>query len=77
MNHFDMETLEILRKKRKVLVTPMRVGDLDKSRCSAKFLSHNFPDDQIVYVKVTANRVLDLRGAHDEYRIVIPDKVPA
>lgn len=74
INRSDMETLEIVRKKHKVLVTPMRVGDLDKSKCSAKFLSHNFPDDYVVYVKCYADGTPDLRGNNNEYRIVVPDK---
>jgi hypothetical protein len=33
-----------------LFVLKMKVGDLDKSKCSPKFLSHNLADDVIVNV---------------------------
>ncbi len=69
-----MEIIEIKRKNRVLLVKPVLVGDLDKTKCSPKFLSHNFSDEMIVNVKCYENGVLDLRGKKEEYRIIVPDK---
>lgn len=64
---------EIVRKKRPIFVTSVLVGDLDKSKCSHKFLSHNFPDDMHVNVKCREDGSLDLRGNKGEYRIIVAD----
>lgn len=68
-----METTSIVRRGRPSVVKQMRVGDLDKSRCSAKFLTHNFSDDFIVYVRCKEDGTFDLRGKKQEYRIIVPD----
>lgn len=68
-----MEIIEIIRKKRLILVKQVKVSDLDKSKCSHKFLIHNFPDDMIVNVKCLQNGTFDLRGKNNEYRIITSD----
>jgi len=70
-----MEVAKILRKKMPLFVRQIKVGELDKSKCSTKFLSHNFSDDMIVNVKCYENGTLDLRGKKEEYRILVPDNV--
>ncbi len=55
-------------------VIPTRVGNLDKSKCSPKFLAHGFDDDMIVNVKCTEDGTIDLRGNKGEYRIIVEDK---
>lgn len=54
-------------------VTPVKAGDLDRTMCSAKFLTHIelFPD-RLVYVKCDKQGNLDLRtrsGDKKEYRL--------
>lgn len=66
--------MQIIRKGRPLFVKQMKVGDLDKSKCSHKFLSHNLSDDTIVNVKIYENGTLDLRGKREEYRIILEDK---
>jgi hypothetical protein len=70
-----MKIIKILRKNYPLFVRPMKVGELDKTKCSFKFLTHNFNDDMIVNVKCLENGTLDLRGKTGEYRIIIPDKI--
>lgn len=69
-----MEILKIVRKKRLNYVRQFKVGELDKTRFSAKFSTHNFNDDFIIYVKCNFDGTLDLRGKKQEYRIIVPDK---
>lgn len=66
--------IQIIRKKRVINVVEVRVGDLDKNKCSEKFLSHNLDDNTMVYVKCNAFGEFDLRGNKKEYRIIVPDK---
>ena len=68
------EIIEIIRKGRPLLVKRMMVGNLDKSKCSFKFLEHNLCNDVIVNVKCYEDGTLDLRGKKEEYRIIMPDK---
>lgn len=70
-----MGIIKILRRNRFVFVKPMKVSELDKTKCSQKFLSHNFKDDMIVNVKCYEDGTLDLRGKKEEYRIIVPDNV--
>lgn len=70
-----MEIIEIVRKGRPLFVMQLTVRDLDKSKCSHKFLQHNFPDDMQVYVKCHHDGILDLRGKKEEYRIIVPDNL--
>jgi len=63
-----MEIIKILRKGRQIAVS-----ELDKSKCSTKFLSHNLSDGVIVNVKCDDAGVLDLRGKKEEYRIIVAD----
>ena len=42
---------QILRKNRLITVLEIKVGDLDKSKCSNKFLSHNFDEMNLVIFK--------------------------
>jgi hypothetical protein len=69
-----MEVIKVLRKNMPLFVRKMKVGELDKDKCSNKFLSHNFSDDLIVSVKCYEDGTLDLRGKKEEYRIIVPDK---
>lgn len=69
-----MEIIKILRKNMPLFVRQMLVGELDKSKCSHKFLSHNLKDEVIVNVKCYEDGTLDLRGKKEEYRIIVPDK---
>jgi len=71
-----MKIIEIIRKGKPLFVRQIMVSELDKSKCSNKFLSHNLSDDTIVNVKCDINGVLDLRGKKEEYRIIVPDRIP-
>ena len=69
-----MEIIKIVNRKRMPLfVRSIMVSDLDKSKCSPKFLQHNFPTDMYVNVKCYPDGTLDLRGKKEEYRIIVPD----
>ena len=68
-----MEITTVVRKRWPKLVMRMLVRELDKSKCSTKFLSHNFDDEMVVYVKCFEDGTIDLRGKKKEYRIVKPD----
>jgi len=68
-----MEIIEILRKCKPLFVRKMLVVELDKKKCSTKFLSHNFNGCMIVNVKCNENGELDLRGKKEEYRIIVSD----
>lgn len=70
-----MKITKILRKNRSVFVRQMKVSELDKTKCSPKFLSHNFDDDLMVNVKCYEDGSFDLRGKKEEYRIIVPDNV--
>lgn len=67
------EIIKIVRKGMPLFVLKMKVGDLDKSKCSTKFLSHNLTDDIIVNVKCYEDGKIDFRGKKEEYRIIISD----
>jgi len=56
-----------------LFVREMMVSELDKTKCSTKFLSHNLNDDTMVNVKCHVDGVLDLRGKKEEYRIIVAD----
>jgi hypothetical protein len=45
-----MEIIKIIRKNLPLFVRQIKVGELDKSKCSSKFLSYNLNDDVIVNV---------------------------
>jgi hypothetical protein len=64
---------EIKRKGRPLFVKMVKVRDLDKTKCSHKFLSHQFPDDFDVFIKCDENGNIDLRGKKEEYRIILED----
>jgi hypothetical protein len=68
-----MEIIKILRKNMPIFVRRMMVGELDITKCSTKFLSHNLNDNVIVNVKCYENGTFDLRGKKEEYRIIVPD----
>lgn len=70
-----MTVTKIIRKSMPVFVKQIRVADLDKSKCSHKFLSHRFDDDMIIYVKCHEDGTLDLRGKKQEYRIIVADNL--
>lgn len=70
-----MHIEKINRKGHLQLVKKMRVGDLDSTKCSRKFLSHHFDENMIVNVKCHEDGTFDLRGKVGEYRIVVPDKI--
>jgi hypothetical protein len=69
----DIKT--IVRKGKPLYVKEIRLGDLDKTKCSKKFLSHNLHDETIVNVKCHLDGTLDLRGKSGEYRIILEDKL--
>lgn len=69
-----MEAIKIKRKKVDVWVTSFKVWELDKNKCSKKFLEHKFPDDYEVYVKLDNNMEIDYRGKRQHYRIIVEDK---
>jgi hypothetical protein len=72
-----MEILTIIRKNHPVLVTPIKYKDLDKSKCSSKFLSHielEDSSDALIYVKCDADGNIEYRGKNNEYRIIVADK---
>ena len=69
-----MNIIKIIIKNRPISAIQMKVVDLDKTKLSYKFLSHNFSDDMIVNVKCHEDGSLDLRGKKQEYRIVVSDK---
>lgn len=68
-----MEIIKINRRNMPLFVRVMKVSELDESKCSRKFLSHNLSNDAIVNVKCFEDGRLDLRGKKEEYRILIPD----
>ena len=68
-----MEIIKILRKNMPVFVRNMMVGELDKTKLSTKFLSHNIDNDVLVNVKCFEDGLLDLRGNKCEYRIIPED----
>lgn len=65
-----MEIIKVQRKNFPVFVRVMKVKELDMTKCSTKFLSHNFDDEMIVHIKCLENGTLDLRGKKEEYRII-------
>ena len=71
-----MEIVEIIRKGLPLFVIKIRVGDLDKTKCSNKFLTHNLSDDICVNVKCHQDGTFDLRGKKNEYRIIPADVIP-
>ena len=70
-----MEILSIIRKMRPILVMPIMVKDLDKEKCSNKFLSHIGVDvnaETVVYVKCDALGNINYRPRAEgrtEYRL--------
>lgn len=70
-----MEILKINRKGKPVYVRSILISELDKSKCSLKFLSHIFPISYKIYVKCLEDGTLDLRGKKQEYRIILEDKI--
>lgn len=66
--------MTIIRKGKPLFVIQMMVSELDKSKCSYKFLQNNLSDDTLVNVKCLEDGTLDLRGKKEEYRILVPDK---
>lgn len=72
----EANVITIVRRNFPCFVTPMLVKDLDKTKCSPKFLSHNFPEDMVVYVKCYPDGELDMRGNKGEYRIIPNKEVP-
>lgn len=66
--------IKVIKKGKPLFVRQIMIGDLEKSKCSAKFLAHNFPEYAVVNVKCTEDGELDLRGKREEYRIIVPDR---
>ena len=72
-----MEILTITRKNHPVLVISIKYRDLDKSKCSSKFLSHTELEetpDALIYVKCDVNGNIDYRGKSGTYRTLQADK---
>ena len=69
-----MEIITIKRKGKDLRVTPVQVKDLDKTKCSPKFLKHigdDLTEDSMVYVKCLSSGELDLTTKKKEYRILL------
>ncbi len=64
-----MEILTIIRKDYPTTVLKMKVGDLDKSKCSNKFLSNGIDESTEVYVKCDSKGNIQYRGKNQEYRL--------
>ncbi len=77
INKKPNKVINIKRKGHDVYVTPFLVRDLDKSKCSYKFIQRinngDLSDDDIVYVKCYITGEIDFRGKKEEYRI-LPNK---
>ena len=65
-----MKIKRVIRKEFEITVREMTVRELDKSKCSNKFLQYNFDPDYIVHVKCDENGNLELRGNKKEYRLI-------
>lgn len=68
-----MEITKVIKKGKPLLVRRIMVGDLEKSKCSAKFLAHKLPEYAVVNVKCTEDGEFELRGKREEYRIIVED----
>jgi len=75
VDHGGNNVKMITRKGIPLYVKEIKLGELDKTKCSPKFLTHNLPDDTIVNVKCYEDGTLDLRGRKGEYRIIMEDKI--
>jgi len=62
--------IKVMKKGMPVFVRKMRVFELDRDKCSPKFLALNMEPEHKVYVKVMADGSMDLRGKKEEYRII-------
>ena len=75
-----MEFIMMTHKNYPVAVLPMKASELDKTKCSAKFLAfmeRRNQEDLLVYVKCDADGNFDYRkksGNKLEYRIYQPNK---
>ena len=72
----NKDVIVIRRKGHDVYVTPMKVKNLDKSKCSNKFLQKlgvTISEEDTVYVKCFIDGNIDFRGKREEYRI-LPEK---
>lgn len=69
------EVIKVLRKNHPCYVIQKQVSELDKTKCSHKFLTNNLPEDSLVFVKCYENGEIDLRGKKEQYRI-IPIETP-
>lgn len=70
-NQLNTERIvKVIKKGMPVFVRKMRVFELDKDKCSPKFLALNMEPEHKVYVKVLADGSIDLRGKKEEYRII-------
>jgi hypothetical protein len=68
----------IKRKNVSVNVIKMKVKDLDQSKCSFKFLSHNFPSNMLVNIKCDPKGNIEFRTKRkdkQEYRIIVEDGI--
>lgn len=68
------QIIEINRKNFPIYVRKFRLGDLDESKLSHKFKTHNLSKDTILNIKCFKDGILDLRGKKQEYRIILEDK---
>jgi len=70
-----MKTVEtIIRNRYQITVLKYKISELDKTKCSEKFLERNFPDDYEVYIKCDEDGNIEYRGDKQEYRIYKIDK---
>lgn len=63
------EIKTILRKNYPITVLKMKVGELDKTKCSNRFLELNIDDSESVYVKCNDGCEIEYRGRKQEYRL--------
>ena len=64
------KVLTVSRKKYNITVLKMKIKELDKEKCSHKFLSNNFDGNEEVYVKCDELGNIEYREKNGgEYRL--------
>ena len=64
-----MDVLTIDRKNYNINVLLMKVKDLDRTKCSYKFLSNDIDMESEVYIKCDNKGEIEYRGKRKQYRI--------
>ena len=68
------KVLTINRRNYPITVLEMKVKDLDKTKCTDKFISHGLDGDLTIYVKCDKDGIIQYRGKKQEYRLFNPSK---